>query len=154
LRLFAVACCRRIAHFLGPDHVAPVIEQVNRFDTLGSGKALPPDYLLRVVEETERAAEGLINAEALEEASSQAYLLYLERDSFYASRDADEPIDMSFAVPSVAAEAVCQASNPALNPLRAAERAAGAVWLSHQNEDHDNPPPDADETAAQCALAR
>jgi hypothetical protein len=154
LRLFAVACCRRIAHLMGPERAGLLIKRANRSDSLGTGEKLAPDYLLRVVDEAERAAEGLIDLEALKQASGKAYVLHLERNDFYATRDADELIDMRLAVACVAAEAVGQASDPSLNALLVAMRASEAVWLSRQDEDHEGPPLDPDETAAQCLLAR
>jgi hypothetical protein len=159
LRLFAVACCRRISHLMTEDRCKRLVAERGAFVALlEDWRALPPNFLMQTVEIVEQMAEGDDLIEELSEAGNNAFLLWRVRDNYYGSHDeSDGPIDWELLTMCAAARAVYEASQAyidKLDPHTAAASAAHATYRAAGGTEEDEDRLDAAETAAQCDLVR
>jgi hypothetical protein len=156
LRVFAVACCRRIAHLLSPQCVSRAVSVVR---SLGCRELtwFPPEAGLRSLEVAERYAAGRATSDELfaaaEAARGVAFL-----SEYYAGVAGDPvapndwtgPYDWELRALGEAAAAVWYACEALVNVVQAPGQAALAVAVLGGSDDEG----DAAELAAQAALLR
>jgi hypothetical protein len=152
IRLFAVACCRRIFHLMTEDRCRKLVEEANRCIPNEEQVIVQPDFLRQTVEKVERLADGGA-VEGLAEDSDKADSLNQVRRNYYASHDeSDGPVDHELMAAAEAAGAVCAACPP--DALSVARYAARAVYRATGGEEDGEDIGDPAETAAQCELVR
>jgi hypothetical protein len=157
-RLFAVACCRRIAHLVSPDWVERAIQT---FESLGDRPidqtyaSLPADGCLKALDVVERFARGEAGDEEVDKAiwaASETYTLFT---FFRLSYEANGPLDLNLATAgAAAAEAIENACNVDECLDRVPFHAAQAMgWFAASRGESQEEAARA-ESALQCRLLR
>ena len=158
VRLFAVACCRRIAHLVSP---ARVEHAIRTFESLADRPidqtyaSLPADGCVKALDVVERLARGEASDEEVNKAiwaASETYTLFT---FFSLSDEANGPLDINLATAgAAAAEAIGYALNVDETLDRVPFPAAQAMgWFAASRGDSQEEAARA-ESAFQCGLLR
>jgi hypothetical protein len=157
IRLFAVACCRRIAHLVSPDRVERAIQT---FESLGDRpidqtfRSVPADGCVKALDVVERFARGEAADEEVDKAvwaASETQTLF----TFFSLSEANGPLDLNLATAgAAAAEAIGNAFNVDEALDRVPFPAAQAMgWFAASRGESQEKAARA-ESAFQCGLLR
>jgi hypothetical protein len=154
MRLFGVACCRRIARLMTEVRCAALSADASRLGLWEVIERSPvaPCFLLQTVADVERFAESGDGQEEMQRAAPAAWTLYSAREHFYQWIDESwAPADQELLATAGAAQAV-QSLCESPDPLAVARAASRAVYWSGGGTQRDGM--DSDEEAAQRQLVR
>jgi hypothetical protein len=154
MRLFGVACCRRITLLMTEVRCAALSADASRlglWDVLELPPAAP-GFLLQTVADVERFAESEEGQEGMQRAARAAWTLYSAREHFYQWIDESwGPADQELLATAGAAQAV-QILCESPDPLAVARAASRAVYWARGGTQRDGT--DSDEEDAQRQLVR
>jgi hypothetical protein len=154
LRLFGVACCRRIARLMTEERCAVLSAEASRlalWDVLDL-RPTAPGFLLQAVADAEQFTESGEGQEGMQRAARAAWTLYSAREHFYQWLDESwGPADQELLATAGAAQAV-QLLCESPDPLAVARAASQAVYWAGGGTQRDGT--DSTEEDAQRRLAR
>jgi hypothetical protein len=154
VRLFGVACCRRIARLMTEGRCAALSADASRLGLWDVLEIPPvtPGFLLQAVADAEQIAEIGEGKDGVQRAARAAWTLYSAREHFYQWIDESWlPADQELLATAGAAQAV-QLLCESPDPLEVARAASRAMYWANGGTERDGR--SLDEEEAQGQLAR